>query len=162
MITTREAKRDEVAPTLAVWREAFRAGRPGYFIPPETETRLFEEIDTGHTFVVLACDGSSVVGMAVASQALEKDGLGAPIPGLCHIGVVAVSPSRWGEGVGGLLVKTTLGSARARGYRRAQLWTRVDNQRGRRLYEREGFRPSGRTKIEDNQEIMHLERPTLT
>ena len=47
----------------------------------------------------------------------------------------------------------------SRGYERAQLWTHADNARAQRLYERHGFRRTGREKDDDLGEwIVHYER----
>lgn len=49
--------------------------------------------------------------------------------------------------------------ATRRGYARAQLWTHTSNAGARRLYEREGFEPSGRQKVDDSGEpILHYVR----
>ena len=39
-----------------------------------------------------------------------------------------------------------------------ELWTQTDNARARRLYERRGFRPSGREKDEFEERIVHYQR----
>jgi GNAT superfamily N-acetyltransferase len=96
--------------------------------------------------------------MAVGEQALSDDGAGPPIEGLCHVSMVFVAPDRWGEGLGGRLVDALLEEVRGRGYDRAQLWTQTENVRARRLYERRGFRPSGREKDDLGERIAHFQR----
>jgi ribosomal-protein-alanine N-acetyltransferase len=81
------------------------------------------------------------------------------LPGLCHIAMIFVAPERWGEGIGGRIVDEVLKEARSRAYGRAQLWTHADNAHAQRLYERHGFRRTGREKGEDLGEwIVHYER----
>lgn len=107
----------------------------------------------------MAMDDDTPVGFALGFQARDADGEGPPIPGLCHISMIMVSPTRWGQRVGTALVTAILKEARARGFERAQLWTHLDNVRGQRLYARLGFVASGREKMDDGGEmIMHLLR----
>ena len=70
-----------------------------------------------------------------------------------------VAPDRWEEGFGGELVDAVLAEARSRGYGRAQLWTNARNARAHRLYERRGFRRTGREGRDDfGETIVHYAR----
>ncbi len=81
------------------------------------------------------------------------------VPGLAHISSVATHPGRWGEGLGGLVVRAVLSHAVRRGYARAQLWTQATSAAAHRLYEREGFVRSGRERADDHGEhIVHYLR----
>ncbi|GAA3953196.1 hypothetical protein GCM10023085_39560 [Actinomadura viridis] len=83
-------------------------------------------------------------------------GAGAPIPGLCHISMVAVRPGLWGRGLGGLVVDAVLAEAVRRGYDRAQLFTQTGNPRARALYEGRGFALTGQAGVDDmGDEIVH-------
>lgn len=64
-------------------------------------------------------------------------------------GIVAmwVSASARGRGVGRALVEAALAEARARGARRVLLDVADDNGPARALYERAGFRPTGRSGL---------------
>lgn len=91
-------------------------------------------------------------------QGLEDDGAGPPIIGLCHIGAVAVVPTLWGKGIGRQLVGAIIASAITRGYEEVQLWTQLDNERARSLYERLGFQTLGGEKVHHGERIIHFVR----
>lgn len=111
------------------------------------------------TLLLVAQDSGGIVGMAFALPSRADGGAGEPIPGLCFISMVFVAPDRWGGGIGGQLVDAILAMARVRGYDRAELWTHADNERAQGLYERHGFRRSGRELVEDGGDrIIHVER----
>jgi GNAT superfamily N-acetyltransferase len=50
-------------------------------------------------------------------------GGGEPLPGIAHLGVLLVHPSRWREGVGAALLAQAEAAMAAGGYRHARLWT---------------------------------------
>jgi ribosomal protein S18 acetylase RimI-like enzyme len=159
MIAIRAAEPEDVEPAIAVWRAANTARRGGCPVPAEQEARVRGIVAKRDGFLLVAADAGAVVAMGLGLQGLADDGAGPPIPGLCHVAMVFVAPDRWGRGVGGQIVDALLAAARARGYRRAQLWTHADNVRAQRLYERRGFAPSGRRKADDlGEEIVHYER----
>lgn len=101
-----------------------------------------------------------LVAAAVAMPARADDGRSEhAVPGLAHISSVATHPDRWGEGLGGRVVRAVMSHAVRRGYARAQLWTQATNARAHRLYEREGFVRSGRERAEHRgEQIVHYLR----
>jgi ribosomal protein S18 acetylase RimI-like enzyme len=139
-----------------LWRRAVRARRGGVEQSSEEAIDASRTLDNGNSFAILAFSGETLVGMGLGLTAREDDGLGPPIPGLCHISMVAVTPGWWGRGIGARIVTDLLDAIRARGYTRAQLWTQHSNSRARRLYERFGFRESGRRKHDDAGEVILL------
>jgi [ribosomal protein S18]-alanine N-acetyltransferase len=52
---------------------------------------------------------------------------------------LAVSPARWGQGIGTALLTTLIDDAEKRGYQEVLLEVRKDNPRARQLYLRHGF-----------------------
>ena len=148
----------DVASAVAVWRAANTARRGGRPVPPEHEARVRGYVGKPDAFLIVADDRGEIVGMALGMQGLADDGAGPPLAGLCHVAMVFVSPARWGEGIGGRLVDALLAAAGSRGYDRVQLWTHLDNPRAQHLYERHGFRPTGREKEELGESIMHYAR----
>lgn len=111
-------------------------------------------------FAVGLFDGDELVAMAVAMPALEDNARSTRVmPGMMHISSVATTPARWGQGLGGHVVRAVLAQGTRRGYARAQLWTHAANLISRRLYERLGFVLSGRTMVDDFAEpIVHYVR----
>jgi ribosomal protein S18 acetylase RimI-like enzyme len=158
-VVIRRAAPPDVTSAVAVWRAANTARRGGTPAPAEHEARVVGYVAQPDAFLIVADDRGDVVGMALGMQGLADDGAGPPLPGLCHVAMVFVAPDRWGEGIGGRLVDALLSGARSRGYDRVQLWTQLDNPRAQHLYERHGFRPTGREKKELGERIMHYARP---
>lgn len=108
---------------------------------------------------VLAEDDQGTAAMSVAVPARADDGASPDLlPGLLHISMVAVRPDRWGGGLGEVVLSVVQDEARRHGFTAAQLWTQDSNARGRRLYERMGWKPSGRTKVDEGEAIGHYER----
>lgn len=152
--TLRPGGPEDYEAALAVFRAAEAARSEGREFPPSHGDRVRAHLENPGSFLVVATVGGEVVGMAVGMQGLSEDGVGPPVEGLCHIGAVFVSPGHWGTGIGGGLVDRVLAAARARGYEEAQLWTHADNPRAQRLYERRGFRRTGREKVTDGGELI--------
>ncbi len=109
----------DVELAVAVWLAANTARREGLPPPPEAKARARGHVGNLAAFLLIADDAGEVVGMALGVQALSDDGIGPPVPGLCHVSMVFVAPNRWGEGLGGRLVDALLKEARSRGYDRA-------------------------------------------
>lgn len=146
-------------PAVSVWRAASTARRGGRPPSPERDAQVDAQVREPDALLVVADDAGAVVGMAVGVQGLEDDGTGPPSAGLCFVSMVYVAPDRWGEGIGGRTVDALLAEARSCGYDRAQLWTRADNRRARRLYEGRGFRLAGREAADaDGERIVLHER----
>ena len=83
--------------------------------------------------------------MALAEPGRFDDGAGDSDPSLLHMSMVFVRPAVQRTGVGLLLVLHILGVARSMGYERVGVWTAQENSPARRLYERAGMSPTGRT-----------------
>jgi len=99
----------------------------------------------------------SLVSMAFGVHARENDGAGPPIPGHLLIRFVAVDAPFCNRGFGRETVSGLLSLARERGFSEAQLWVAISNVRARQLYERLGFRLSGRRKLDERGELIsHL------
>ncbi len=95
--------------------------------------------------------------MAFGVQLLNNDGVGAPIPGHFLIRLVAVDAPFCNRGFGRQTVSGLLNLAREDGFSEAQLWVVISNIPARQLYERLGFRLSGRRKLDDRGELIsHL------
>ncbi len=86
----------------------------------------------------LATIGNADVGIVAGAPFLERDGA-AGLFGMW------VAPAARGRGVGNRLVDAVVDWARAAGYARVVLDVGNTNVRAIRLYERKGFKPTGRT-----------------
>jgi GNAT superfamily N-acetyltransferase len=92
--------------------------------------------------------------MAFGVQARESDGAGAPIPGHVLIRFVAVDPPFHNRGFGRKTVSRLLSLAHEAGFSGAQLWLIVSHEPARQLYERLGFRLTGRRQLDDRGELL--------
>lgn len=148
MTTIRAGRVADRDAAFDIWVESITA-RDGR--PPASELQAIvrEQLAERHSLLLVATDDATVIAMLSARDGVDDGGRGAKAPGLFHIDMVFVRPSHWGQGVGGKLVDAAMEAARARGYRRAQLWVVDDNERATRLYSRRGFRHTGRVTIGD-------------
>ena len=65
-------------------------------------------------------------------------------------------PEAWGKGVGAALMERALADIKAAGYSVVHVWPFADNPRARRFYEKQGFHPSGQTRMRDAVEAEYL------
>jgi GNAT superfamily N-acetyltransferase len=103
-----------------------------YFERPETRIRL--ALDDGRLVGVVSFEPSLIRGEEIADEHLA------------YLRLIAVDPSRWGSGVATELMGLAVDEMLAAGYAGAYLWCGDANARARRFYEREGWRPDGRTR----------------
>ena len=151
----------DIEPAILVWREANARRKDGQPVSSAHEKRVRSFVRKPDAFLIVADTSGEVIGVALGMQGLARDGVGAPVDGLCHISMIFVAPEYWGEGIGGQLVDTMLEEAHSRGYSKVQLWTQDDNPRAQWLYEGRGFTHTGRQKRDDElgELIMHYTRP---
>ena len=96
------------------------------------------------SWILIATDGATPVGMACAEPLLGVDRAGPIVPGGVFLNLIYVLPERWGEGIGGTLLDAVLAEAKRRGSSQIRLWTdEADNERAERLYLSRGFSRTG-------------------
>jgi GNAT superfamily N-acetyltransferase len=122
----RRAGVDDIGALAALHHATVSFAYREWFPPPppsvEELTPLWEE-DVAAAYAVFMVDD-------VASVVARRDGT---------LGRLHVHPSRWGEGLGGLLHDAAVAELRSHGHARAGLWVIEANARARRLYERRGW-----------------------
>jgi 8-oxo-dGTP pyrophosphatase MutT (NUDIX family)/ribosomal protein S18 acetylase RimI-like enzyme len=150
----RQLSDDDSAELASLWQRASDARRRGAGRSALSKPEVL--LSRSGAFGVGIFD-PHMVAMAVAMPALQDDAhSGHNVPGLAHISTVATTPARWGEGLGGRVVRAIVLQAIRRGFARAQLWTQATNTAAQRLYEGAGFLPSGRSRPHDSgEEIVH-------
>lgn len=70
-------------------------------------------------------------------------------PETAKLRLLYVDPAARGAGLGRLLVETTVGFARSRGYRALRLWTQASLEPARRIYAAQGFAKIGENPHDD-------------
>ncbi|MBO0867507.1 MAG: GNAT family N-acetyltransferase [Micromonosporaceae bacterium] len=158
-MTARQARPADLAAALRVWRLANTAR--GRAPDPDRIARVRAKLTEPGALVLVAQQDGETIGMALAEPGRDTDGSGAPLPGVCHISMVFVHPDHWGRHVGQQLLDALGEQAGGRGYRMLQLWTGQANDRARRLYQRAGFQPTGRTKKHGGQTIIQYWKSTV-
>jgi GNAT superfamily N-acetyltransferase len=103
-----------------------------YFERPETKIRI--AVEGNVSLGVVSFEPSRIRGEPVAHDRLA------------YLRLLAVDPSRWGSGLAAELMVWAIEAMRDAGYASAYLWCGEANARARRFYEREGWRPDGRTR----------------
>jgi GNAT superfamily N-acetyltransferase len=81
----------------------------------------------------------AVLGLATTRPCADED---AP-PGTGELHSIYLAPEAWSRGLGSALLATAVDDLRRRGYTPLVLWVIEANGRGRRFYERAGWRPHG-------------------
>jgi GNAT superfamily N-acetyltransferase len=146
---------------VAVVIEANLARRHGSW-PHQASSvaRLEASLRKPGSWLLVAEDSSALLGMASAEPMRAEDGAGAVIPGGLFLGYLYVVPTRWGEGIGGMLLDAVVSHGRHHNYWRFRLWTHEDNDRSHRLYRSRGFRPTGRVVDGEGEWMRDLARVT--
>ncbi|HEY9393165.1 GNAT family N-acetyltransferase [Nocardioides sp. NPDC006303] len=138
---------EQRALALDVWRAANAARRR---TATEARIRRVREKLESAELALLAHYGTRPAGMLVAETYLVD---GVPLPGYGHISMVFVDPAVWGSHVGTEMIR----DLQSRGWEGLSVWTRTDNRRAQRLYERTGFTDTNnRSILHDGDEIMQL------
>jgi GNAT superfamily N-acetyltransferase len=136
----------ELAERLVALHHEFDASR---FLHPdrlraETYTaHVREEIDRGRAAVLVADEGTRIVGYAFAGIEPESWKEFRPEAGYIHD--LFVDETHRAGGTGQALVRAAIDWLKSRGARRVMLWAAQKNTNAQRLFERTGFR---RTMLE--------------
>jgi GNAT superfamily N-acetyltransferase len=110
--------------------------------------------DTTSWFLI-GRDGGEAVAMALIHPFRADDGSGDVIPGTWFLSLIYVLPERWGTGIGGMLLDAVIEGAKRRGCHRIFLWTHEhQNERAHRLYRSRGFALTGRTRHDDEGQLI--------
>lgn len=76
--------------------------------------------------------------------------------GNARIEALLTIPNVWGKGVSAALMERALADIKAAGYSVVYVWPFAENHRARRFYEKQGFHPSGQTRMGDAVEVEYL------
>jgi GNAT superfamily N-acetyltransferase len=143
-MTVRLGTQADIAAAEDVWRLSVTE-RDGTPPSPDVAATVGQILRADDAQLFLAEEDGEVIGMACTLPGRQDgDPRGPLVPGLCHVQMVFVRPSRWGGGIGGQLLDAVLEHARSIGQMRALLWVVEDNERATQLYARRGFTHTGR------------------
>lgn len=106
---------------------------------PEEECNILEAYLNSPSHMMIAIFAGEAV---VANLGISPIGPAAKLRHRCGIGL-AILADYWGRGLGTLLIREAVSSARQMGYVQMELGVFSDNERAIRLYEKEGFAPCG-------------------
>jgi ribosomal protein S18 acetylase RimI-like enzyme len=155
-MNVRAMRPNEIDAAISVWHEANVARGAPHGLERTARIRAKLSAPDALPFVALRRD---IVGMALAEPGRFDDGAGDLDPTLLHISMVFVRPAAQRTEVGLPLVMHVLDVARSSGYRRVGVWTAQENRAARKLYERAGMTPTGKTTPLRSSVALQYERP---
>jgi GNAT superfamily N-acetyltransferase len=147
--------------SVATWRAAFRGAMPDAILDGlsidkrEAEFRkILSPSATEAARTEVARENGEIVGFVVFGASRDED---APA-GTGEIYAIYVRESRWGRGIGRLLLDHARASLAADGSTSLALWTLAGVEKTIRFYRSSGFETDGATRIaeRDGENIAHI------
>jgi GNAT superfamily N-acetyltransferase len=153
---------DEIARTLVLAFESYRAFAPETWEPPLPEDHGVRELlSDPAVWCQIAESGGEPAGHVALMPAAIHGGWPEPDPGLAHLWQLFVREAFWGSGVATALHAAVVDEARERGYKRFRLFTPAAQTRARRFYEREAWALAAPPFFDERigMEIVEYRRP---
>jgi ribosomal protein S18 acetylase RimI-like enzyme len=135
---------------VASWRAGYAGLLPDTLLESlsveERTTSWTSNLDgrSGSRTLVAISDCDDVHGFATVGPSRDDDAT----PGTGELWALYTHPDEWRRGVGSTLVDAAKRQLRASGFSQATLWVLTDNDRARRFYERHGWHPQGRSRVD--------------
>ena len=132
---------------VRAWRTAYTSFMPAPFLaqldPTANVTHWRRKlVHQGREFSVIVAElDATVAGFAIIGAPRYEGG-----PGAAELWSINVDPDFWHAGVGSALLRRAVADARDYGYSRVELWCIAGNAAARSLYEKCGFRATGRER----------------
>ncbi len=135
---------------VRAWQAAYRGLLPDEYLDglsAEQRTASWERglagpMATGHARLVVEDDDGEVAGFVVTGPTRSGEGTG-------ELRVLNVEPTRWGRGLGRLLLDAAVKELVSAGHAEAILWVLEGNARARNFYELAGWRLDGGRMVDD-------------
>jgi GNAT superfamily N-acetyltransferase len=135
---------------VRAWQAAYQGLMPnGYLdrLSVEQRTASWEQglarpVEPGHARLVVEDDDGEVAGFVVTGPTRSGEGTG-------EVRVLNVEPTRWGRGLGQLLLAAGVDELRSAGYAAGILWVVEGNVRARKFYELAGWYLDGGRMVDD-------------
>ena len=144
-ITIRPARRGELERVNELRRQVNAlhvAGRPAHFRPgfgPELQERLYEAFDSDRFGVIVAAEGTEILGFAVVQYVHRPEGPYTLPLDFYHVEEFGVDAAHRRRGVATALVAYMKADAKARGFTRLDLDVWAFNDSALAFYEAAGF-----------------------
>lgn len=134
---------------IAGWRVAYRGLLPdalldGMEVRPQLVEARANAMQDGRLKGHVAVGDGTVRGFTLYGASRDDD-----IPGM-EVYAIYILPEDFATGMGRALMDASTVAMAAAGGTEVGLWVLTDNARGRRFYERYGFTPSGRVKVDED------------
>jgi len=130
------------------WQKAYEHYLPESILyslsVPERTQQWYELIKLGVTIFVMEMD-SQILGFA--SICAFRDGGDDDFQG--EISAIYLNPDYWRKGIGAKLCMAAVNELSKIGYKEVLLWVLKDNNKARKFYEKLGFFPEDKTKLEE-------------
>lgn len=128
--------------------ETYREWAPAGWEPPEVSTGWAEGFLLPDRWTQARFDDAgTMIGVVAFRQAHEQPAPGPEegpaLPGVAHLSILFVHPSRWREGIAGSMLDDAEAEMVARGFVREVLWT-PEGAPAERFYAARGWRRDGR------------------
>lgn len=101
--------------------------------------------------------GEQIVGLVSATVTRDDDADGT----FGEVGRIYLHPCAWQKGHGADLLKTCEADLVRMGFQTSKLWVFEPNKRAIRFYERNGYRPDGKTKADFETRLLRYEKSLL-
>jgi ribosomal protein S18 acetylase RimI-like enzyme len=137
---------------IAGWRVAYRGLLPdalldGMEVRPQLVEARANAMKDGRLKGHVAVRDGAVRGFTLYGDSRDDD-----IPGM-EVYAIYILPEDFSTGMGRALMDASTAAMVAAGGTEVGLWVLTDNARGRRFYERYGFTPSGRSKVDEDDGV---------
>jgi GNAT superfamily N-acetyltransferase len=129
----------------------YREWLPAGWTAPEVGTDWTARFGDPERWSLVVEERGSIVGFCSFRPAYEEaipGRYGPPRPGVAHVGALFVAPTHWRRGIATRMLELACDEMRARGYRRAVLWT-PEGAPAERLYTALGWKRDGRRAWSD-------------
>jgi len=130
------------------WQVAYRGILPAEYLEGlQAEDRAqkydFSCADPTKPHTIVGIENEKIVGFATTCTARDAD-----LKDRGELTALYVDPQHWSRGVGASLIAAARLHLKNRGFQRACLWLLDGNARGDRFYQKDGWAPDGRNRID--------------
>ncbi|MEA2426264.1 MAG: hypothetical protein QOH13_2674 [Thermoleophilaceae bacterium] len=131
------------------WQVAYRGLLPDEYLDglrPEDRAQryTFGDLDPDQPATIVATEQGAIRGFATTGPSRDEDR-----PETGALFALYVDPDRWGVGIGRALMLAARARLARQGFKTADLWVLLGNERADRFYRRDGWVPDGTRRRDD-------------